>query len=467
MQIYNTLTRSLEEFTPIEQNKVRFYQCGPTVYWVQHIGNMRAMVLSDLMRRSLTYLGYEVNFVRNYTDVGHLTSDADTGEDKMEKGSKREGLTPNEIADKYIAIFKKDIALLNIISPSHTPRATEYIKEIIEMVQTIIDKGSAYVTQHAVYFNVSTFPKYNTLNHQKIDQNEKGLGKGTAEDPEKKHFSDFALWIFKKGSHANALQTWSSPWGVGFPGWHIECSVMAKKLLGETLDIHMGGVEHISIHHTNEIAQSETANGVPFVHYWIHNEHLNVNAGKMAKSEGTSFSLQQVIEKGFSPLDLRYFFLNAHYRSKQNFTWEALTAAQTARNHLTKLVEVLKNDSEQLKSPTHNSKKLLLQFNDFISSDFQIPSALALAWDVVKSPDPLIRTEKRALIREFDHVLGLDLSVKKDKADVPQPVIDLAEKRNKAKQQKEFVVADELRKKIEEMGYTIEDMKNGYQLHPV
>lgn len=464
MKLYNTLTRTLEEFKPIEKNKVRFYQCGPTVYWVQHIGNMRAMTMSDLMRRSLLYLGYKVNFVRNYTDVGHLTSDADTGEDKMEKGSKREGLTPGEIANKYIAIFEKDVQLLNILPPTHTPRATDYIKEIIEMIQTIVSGGKGYVTQYAVYFNTSTFPQYNRLNHQKLDQIKKGLGKGTVEDPDKKHFSDFALWVFKKGTHANALQTWESPWGFGFPGWHIECSAMAKKLLGTTLDIHMGGIEHISIHHTNEIAQSETANDVPFVHYWLHNEHLNVNETKMAKSEGTSFTLQQVIEKGFSPLDLRYFFLNAHYRSKQNFTWKALTAAQSGRNRLIALVEGLENDPQHLELPTVDSKVIQNQFKKFVESDFQIPSALALAWDMVKSSDLLIQNEKLALLKRFDSVLGLDLFKKGNKSAIPQTIIDLAIQRKSAKTAKEYTKADELRKKIEEKGYKIEDTKDGFTI---
>ncbi|MBI2641477.1 cysteine--tRNA ligase, partial [Candidatus Roizmanbacteria bacterium] len=327
MLLYNTLTRKHEEFKPIEQGKIRFYHCGPTVYWVQHIGNLRAMTWADLIRRSLTFLGYKVTFVRNYTDVGHLVSDQDEGEDKMEKGARREGLTPSQIADKYIKIFNEDTQKLNIIPPDHAPRATEFIQQMIEMIQVLLKKKHAYITEYAVYFDISTFKNYNELNRQKIDLNIAGAGKGKIEDPGKKHFSDFALWFFKKGAHKNALQTWPSPWGEGFPGWHIECSVMAKSLLGETIDIHMGGVEHIAVHHTNEIAQSESANGIAFVNYWLHNEHLNVESEKMAKSAGTSFTLSDIIKKGYDPLDLRYFYLNAHYRSKQNFTWESLSGA--------------------------------------------------------------------------------------------------------------------------------------------
>src|SRR3990167_600888 len=347
MKVYNTLSRSLEDFKPIVDKKVLFYHCGPTVYWVQHIGNLRAMVWADLIRRSFTYLGYDVKFVRNYTDVGHLTSDQDEGEDKMEKGAKREGLTPKEVADKYIDIFEHDTKALNILEPDFKPRASEYIKPMQEMIQTLLDRGFAYKTDLAVVYDVSKFPSYNKLNGQNLELNKPMAGKGKVEDPEKKHFADFNLWVFKKGPHKNALQTWPSPWGEGFPGWHIECSVMAKSLLGDTIDIHMGGVEHISVHHTNEIAQSETANGVTFVKYWLHNEHLKVEGGKMAKSAGTGLTLSDVIEKGFNPLDLRYFYLMAHYRSKQNFTWKALVSAQITFSKLREFVISLRKQTSR------------------------------------------------------------------------------------------------------------------------
>src|SRR3990167_10930559 len=347
MKLYNTLTRKIEEFKPLEPEKVRFYHCGPTVYWVQHIGNLRAMTWADLIRRSLIYLGFKVNFVRNYTDVGHLTSDQDEGEDKMEKGAKREGLTPDQIAEKYIKIFDADTQKLNILPPDHKPRATQFIQQMIEMIRILLEKTHAYITDYAVYFDLSTFKNYNQLNRQKIDLNIAGMGKAKVDDPQKKHFSDFALWFFKKGAHKNALQTWSSPWGEGFPGWHIECSVMSKTLLGDTIDIHMGGVEHISVHHSNEIAQSESANGVTFVKYWLHNEHLKVEGGKMAKSAGTGLTLSDVIEKGFNPLDLRYFYLMAHYRSKQNFTWKALVSAQITFSKLREFVISLRKQTSR------------------------------------------------------------------------------------------------------------------------
>ncbi|MFA5136849.1 MAG: cysteine--tRNA ligase [Patescibacteria group bacterium] len=463
MKLYNTLTRKLEEFEAIEQNKIRFYHCGPTVYWVQHIGNLRAMIWADFIRRSLIYLGYEVTFVRNYTDVGHLTSDADEGQDKMEKGVKREGLLPKEIADKYIGIFEDDCKKLNILDPNHTPRATDYIRQIIAMIQTLIEKKHAYITESAIYFDISTFKNYNALNKQNIELLYKGSGKGTVEDPKKKHFADFALWFFKTGAHKNALQTWDSPWGVGFPGWHIECSVMAKELLGKTIDIHMGGIEHISVHHTNEIAQSESANGVPFVHYWLHNEHLDINNEKMAKSKGSGFTLKEIVEAGFDPLDLRYFFMQAHYRSKQNFTWDALEAAQNARKKLNSIVSQMKQP-RILNIASTQAQAYIKQFKETaISHDFQIPQALALIWDLIRPSVKIPDDEKYLLLIDFDRILGLKLDqIKKDT--IPAMIISLAEKRAKSKKEGDFKTADVLRKDIEEKGYLIEDKKEGYQI---
>jgi len=454
MKLYNTLSRKIEEFKPIKDKKVLFYHCGPTVYWVQHIGNFRAMTWADFIRRSLFYLGYDVNFVRNYTDVGHLTSDQDTGEDKMEKGAKREGLTPQQIADKYINVFEQDTCLLNIIDPNHKPRASQYIKQMQEMIQKLLDKNYAYITSLGVVYDISKFPDYNKLNHQKIELNKPGAGKGVVDDPEKKHFADFNLWVFKKGIHKNALQTWPSPWGEGFPGWHIECSVMAKALLGETIDIHMGGVEHISVHHTNEIAQSEAANDKPFVHYWLHNEHLNVNSKKMAKSQGTGFTLKEIIDRGFDPLALRYFFLTAHYRSKQNFTWEALKGAKSSLKKLKELILSLKSHSPNVSHKSHSFKQ---SFAEALVNDFQIPQAVALMWDMLKSD--LTPKEKLDLLFDFDKVFGLKLDEVRE-AKIPEEIIKLAEERKLARQNKDFKKSDELRKKINSLDYSIEDVKN-------
>ncbi len=461
MKLYNTLSRSLEDFRSLTQKKVLFYHCGPTVYWVQHIGNLRAMVWADLIRRCLSYLGYDVVFVRNYTDVGHLVSDEDEGEDKMDKGAKREGLSPDEIADKYISIFEKDLKALNIEEPRSKPRATDYIPQIIDMIQVLLDKGYAYITSSAVVYDVSKFPNYNALNRQKLDENIKGSGKGTIEDPEKRHFADFNLWVFKKGVHKNALQTWASPWGNGFPGWHIECSVMIKSLLGDTIDIHMGGVEHIPVHHTNEIAQSEAANGVKFVNYWLHNEHLDVDNRKMAKSEGTGYTLEQVIEKGYDPMALRYFFLSAHYRSKQNFTWEALNAASETLRRLKETVVALKKQTDRTSLSDEKLNQIdayRSRFDEAISNDFQIPQALAVLWELVKSNIP--STDKLDLILEMDKIFGLQLNDVKE-SQIPEHIMQLVNKRDQARERKDFAASDTYRDRINAAGFEIEDTSEG------
>jgi len=460
MIIFNTLNRRLEKFETIKKNKVLFYQCGPTVYFTQHIGNLRAAVLSDLIRRTLIYLNYHVVFVRNYTDVGHLTSDQDYGEDKMEKGAKNENKTPDQIAQKYIKIFENDIKALNVLKADHTPRASRYIKQMQEMIQTLLDRKYAYVTDLAVIYDVSKFPEYTRLNHQKIDFLKKGAGKGTVEDPQKRNAADFNLWVFKKGVHKNALQTWDSPWGEGFPGWHIECSAMIKALLGNTIDVHMGGVEHIPVHHTNEIAQSEAANASTFVNYWIHNEHLLVNNEKMAKSKGTGLNLKEIVTKGFDPLELRYFFLGAHYRSKQNFTYEALEASSVAFAKLKDFIYKAKLKTV-LRDISYANTDFHSKFTQYISNDFQIPQALSLVWDVVKSS--LSDATKLSLLLDFDKVLGLGLD-KNIKIDIPQEITDLAEKRIQAKQKGNFNLADSIRNEIEKKGYLIEDSKKGYSI---
>lgn len=455
MKLYNSLSRKIEEFIPIEEGKVRFYHCGPTVYWTQHIGNLRGMTMGDLLVRTLRRFGYDVTHVRNYTDVGHLTSDSDTGEDKMEKGAKREGLTPSEIAQKYIDIFESDTRAINLVEPNFKPRPSQLIPEIIDMVSTLITNGYAYKTDLAVYFDVSQFPNYTKLSNQKMEMNRKGAGKGDVEDSGKKHFADFALWILKAGSHANALQTWQSPWGVGFPGWHIECSVMAKKYLGETLDIHMGGVEHIPVHHTNEIAQSESANGVPFVHYWLHNEHLVVNQEKMAKSQGTGLSIAEVVEKGIDPLALRYFFLTAQYRTRQNFTWEALTSAQQSLQELRRSIHASNRN-------TLSNEKLAKvdefrdRFDTALANDLNTPQALAVAWEVAKSNTP--NQDKRDLLLDLDEVLGLNLS---SEHAIPPEILQLGSQIDQLRKEKKYSQADGIRDQIIQSGYSVETTASG------
>ncbi len=465
IKIYNTLNKKVEEFKPIKDRQVLIYHCGPTVYWTQHIGNLRGMMFGDLLARTFEYNNYKVKYIRNYTDVGHLSSDEDEGEDKMEKGAKRENKAPMEIAQKYIDIFEKDTKKLNLLEPSAKPRATEYIKEMQAMIQTLIDKGFAYETDLAIYFDVSKAKNYNRLSGQKEKDKIKGAGTGDVQDENKKNPNDFALWFFQAGKHKNALQVWPSNFksksvkdGLGFPGWHIECSAMSKKLLSNTIDIHVGGIEHIPVHHTNEIAQSESANGVEYANYWMHNEHLLVNDGKMSKSEGTSYSLAEVIEKGFDPLVLRFFFLQAQYRSKQNFTWEALLGAKNGLSHLRNQVRDL---GEKIGNINSGYKDKFLQA---INNDLNTPQALALIQELLKSN--LDNKDKLATILDFDRVLGLDIDKANDES-VPGEVKKLLEERNKARADKNWGESDRLRDEIKKLGYAIEDLDNRSRVYKI
>ena len=461
LKIKNTLTKKKEIFQPLNKKEIKFYQCGPTLYWNQHIGNLRSVVLADLINRSLKYLGYEVNFVRNYTDVGHLSGDnegdADTGEDRMEKAAKREKLDPNKIAKKYQDSYEEDIQKLNTIFPNSTPKATEYIKEQIEMIEILLEKSFAYITPLAIYFDTSKAKDYHRLSGQSEEYNISGAGTGEIKDKNKKNSNDFVLWFFKAGVHKNALQTWttisfSSPLvehGEGFPGWHLECSAMAKSLLGDTLDLKMGGIEHIPIHHTNEIAQSENANDTEYVKYWLHNEHLLVDGKKMSKSEGTSFLLSDIEKKGFSPLDLRYFFLQAHYRSKQNFTWEALEASKNA-------LEKLQNKIQNLPDGGAVNKKYKQKFIEKIEDDFSIPEALAIVWEILKSD--LSDIDKKFTILDFDKILGLKLNeIKKENLKISNDVQKLLLERKKARENKNWQKSDKIREEIKNLGFNVSD----------
>ncbi len=466
LKLYNTLTRQKEVFKPIKKNQVSFYECGPTVYWTQHIGNMRGMFCADIVVRVLKYLGYQVKYVRNYTDVGHLTSDQDEGEDKMEKAARQEKLNPQEIAEKYIKIFEKDVADLNILEPNVKPRATQCIEEMIAMTQTLLDKGFAYTTELAVYFDISKAKNYTQLSGQKLEEKVKGAGKADVADPKKKHPADFALWFFKAGKHKNALQYWPSPFssplvenGEGFPGWHLECSVMASKYLGKTIDIHMGGIEHIPVHHTNEIAQSESAYGVKFVNYWLHNEHLSVDNKKMSKSLGNIVALDDLRKKKFNPLALRYLFLQAHYRSKQNFTWSVMESAQKGFDNLINQIKELGNQSGKI------SEEYKDRFIEKIEDDFNTPQALVIAQKLLKSD--LSKQDKLATILDFDKVLGLGLDkIRKEKIVIPLEIKQLVEAREKARQKQDWAAADKIRKQIIEQGYQIEDTSSGPKVSP-
>lgn len=464
MKLYNTLSRKKENFKPITKGEVLFYQCGPTVYSTQHLGNMRAAVLADFIHRTFLYTDYKLKFTRNYTDVGHLTSDGDTGEDKIEKGVKKEGLSPKDITEKYINIFESDLADLNVLEPTFKPKATEFITEMQFMVKKLLDEGFAYITDLAVYFDVSKAKDYTRLSKQVMEDNIAHAGTGDTEDPQKKNPADFSLWFFKAGKHINALQFWPSPFtsklvknGEGFPGWHIECSAMSKTLLGDSIDVHMGGVEHIPVHHTNEIAQSESANKKPFVNYWLHNEHLLVNNAKMSKSEGTSYILADVKAKGFDPLALRYFFMQAHYRSKQNFTWEGLESARTGYDRLLKNVQALGDKAGEINT---DFKK---EFTGSITDDFNLPQALAIVFNILKSD--LTNEDKLATVLDFDKVLGLNLKSKAEaKIEIPESIQKILKEREEARKNKDWKKSDELRDKILSLGYEVKDSAKGQEI---
>ncbi len=462
IKLYNTLSRQKEELQPLNAPEVTVYQCGPTVYWRQHLGNLRAAVMADLIVRSLSYLGYEPQFVRNYTDVGHLTSDGDTGDDKISKGAQREGLTPNDLANKYIKLFLADVSELNVLPATISPKATDHIEQMIAIISDLIDKGYAYTTDLAVYFDVSKAKDYTKLSRQDLDKQITDAGHGEVSDPNKHHPADFALWFFKAGSHAHALQIWESPFvstlvenGEGFPGWHIECSAMAREYLGDTLDIHMGGIEHIPVHHTNEIAQSESVTGKSLSQFWMHYEHLSVDDRKISKSDGTAINLDDVVAKGFSARAVRYFFLQAQYRSKQNFSWEALAGTQQA---LTNIEERL----AQITVPAGViSQKHQHDFVEALSDDINIPQALAVVWDVLKSElDP---ADKKATVLDFDRVLGLGLGQIAEIV-IPSEVEKLAQQRQQARATKDWGEADRLRVEIEAHGFAVLDSDDGYRL---
>ncbi len=455
LKIYNTLTRSVEEFTPIHPPQVGMYSCGPTVYDYQHIGHMRRYVGDDILIRILQWNGFEVKHVMNITDVGHLTSDSDSGEDKMEKGAKKFGLSVWDIAQKFEKQFFDSTDALHIIRPNILMHATDYIDEQIELVEILEKKGFTYRLDDGVYFDTSKFSDYFKLSRQNPDELKKGARVEFIEG--KKNPSDFALWKFSKPTEKRQME-WESPWGKGFPGWHIECSAMSMKELGETFDIHTGGIDHIAIHHTNEIAQAECATGKPFVKYWVHHNFLTVEGEKMSKSLGNIFTVQDVVEKGFDPMALRYLYLQTHYRQEMNFTWESLEAAQTAYK---KLIREFKSwDKNGLPS-----QEYLEAFTNALNDDLNTPKALAVIWELVKAPiDSKI---KAATLTDIDGVLGLGIlekELEEEKIEVPQEIMDLAKEREDFRKAGDFTASDEIRKKIFDLGFEIKDTKSGFEI---
>ncbi|HSD98122.1 MAG TPA: cysteine--tRNA ligase [Patescibacteria group bacterium] len=455
MKIYNTLSRSIEEFIPQNPPQVSMYSCGPTVYDYQHIGHMRRYVGDDVLIRVLQSNGYTVHHVMNITDVGHLVSDSDTGEDKMEKGSKKFGKSVWEVAKMFENQFKDSCRLLNIVLPhgDNLMHATDYIKEQIELVETLEEKGYTYKLEDGIYFDTSKFPDYFKLSRQNPEELKKGARVEFIEG--KKNAADFALWKFSPKGEKRQME-WDSPWGIGFPGWHIECSAMSMKALGRTLDIHTGGIDHIAIHHTNEIAQSECATGVQFVRYWVHHNFLVVNGTKMSKSLGNFYTVEDVKAKGYDPLSLRYLYLQTHYRQEMNFTWEALEGAQKAYK---KLVEEIASWDAPAVGCAEYEERFMTAVND----DMNMSKALSIVWELVKSDYPT--SAKAESMKRFDEILGLQLFEKakeKEKAvEVPEEVQKLLAERETFRKSEDWVASDELRKKIESLGFAVADSKEG------
>lgn len=456
-KIYNTLTRQKEEFLPIEEEKVGMYTCGPTVYNYAHIGNLRTYIFEDVLKKSLEYFGYKVKHVMNVTDVGHLQSDSDEGEDKMSLGAKRENKTVWEIARYYEDAFFKDCSLLNIKRPTVTCRATEHIDDMINFVKTLEDKGYTYISNGNVYYEIDKFKDYTKLANLSLDELQ--AGSRIEVDKNKKNPLDFVLW-FTNSKFTNQIMQWDSPWGRGFPGWHLECSTMSIKYLGERIDIHCGGVDHITVHHTNEIAQSEGVLGHKWVNYWMHGEFLVSDAGKMSKSSGEFLTLSRLIEEGFSPLDYRYFCLQSRYRKQLVFSYETLNDAKNGlkklKNRISAIVENVNDEKIDNKKVEAYKEKFMQEIGD----DLNIPNAFTVLYDVLKD-EALNNAEKKYLVEDFDKVLSLDLLVE-DKAivDVDEALIEsLIEERNQARKSKNWAKADEIRNKLSDMGIELIDTK--------
>jgi cysteinyl-tRNA synthetase len=461
--LYNTMSRRKEVFRPIEPGKVRMYNCGPTVYDQAHIGNMRAYIMADLIRRTFEYLGFDVTQVINITDVGHLTSDADEGEDRMLVGARRTGRDPWEIAEHFTALFFQDLAALNIQSPHIAPRATAHIPEMIALVQRLERLGYTYEIDDGIYFDVSHWPDYGRLGGQTLEALQAGAR--VALNPQKRHPADFALW--RRAAQEHIMQ-WDSPWGRGYPGWHIECSVMSMKYLGETLDIHTGGEDHIATHHENEIAQSEAATGKPFAHYWMHARFLRWDADdrRMSKSSGEFLVVDDLVTRGFDPLAFRYLCLTASYRVPLTFSWDGMASASDSlrrmRDNVWRLAEGT-HDTPAGSAPA----ELASRFQTAVADDLDIPGALAVAWETLREAN---RTTdlgaKRALLEQvldFDRVLGLRLETALDRSPEAPPagVAQLIRQRDAARAARDWATADALRDAIRDHGYEVEDTPAG------
>ena len=469
LRFYNTLTKKKERFEPLERGVVRMYNCGPTVYDYAHIGNFRSYVFADVLRRYLEYKGFEVKQVMNITDVGHLTQDdIEAGEDKIQKAAKERKTTPYDISDFYTKAFIEDSKTLNLKEPMVRPKATEHVQEMIETIQKLIEKGHAYVSNGSVYYDVSSFPDYGKLSGNTLEKLKAGAGGRVEHNPDKKSQFDFALWV-KDPEH---LMKWTSPWSVGYPGWHIECSSMSKKYLGETLDIHTGGEDNIFPHHEAEIAQAEGATGKEFVRYWMHARHLLVDGKKMSKSLGNFYTLRDLLKKGFSPRAIRYVLMNGHYRQQMNFTLESI---ENAEKTIQRMLE-FKSKLEEEANGNFNEKlsgkvsATIEKFEEFMDDDLNTAPAIAEIHELINSANKSIAEgdinqenleEIKKAMERFDQVLGI---LQDGSIEVPAEVKELAETRRQAREAKDFKKSDELRDKIKELGWEVQDTPEGQKL---
>ena len=458
IKFYNTLTKQKEIFTPLDSKIIKIYSCGPTVYKNATIGNMRTNIFQDVLRRVLKYNGYDLKHVMNITDVGHLVSDGDEGEDKMLKSAREEKKTPLEIAEYYTKLFFDDLKALNIETPEIICKATDHIKEMLEYVQKLIENGYAYETSTAIYFDVSKLDKYGLLSG--INLEEQKSGARVEIDQEKRNPYDFALWIKAPENH---LMKWDSPWGPSYPGWHIECSAMGQKYLGEQFDIHTGGIDLIPTHHENEIAQSKGACGKVPANYWMHGEYLLINGGKMSKSLGNVYLLEDIKNRGYNPIVYKLFSYSCHYRNKLNFTWEGIESSAKSLERLKEGYQKHLNGEESVEQSTVDSYEQ--KFHEAINDDLNMPLAMGIVWEVV-------RYEKKSkalaeLLLKFDTVLGLNINEQTQAEEIPQEIQELLVQRQKAREDKNWVESDRLRDVIKEKGYIVKDTKEGATLQKV
>lgn len=453
LKVYNTLTRRKEEFKPIDLEKVKIYTCGPTVYYFAHIGNLRAYLFMDTLRRVLKYDGYSLKHVMNITDVGHLVSDADEGEDKMLKAARRENKNPFEIAEFYTKAFLRDLELLNIDKPEIIAKATEHIEVMEQYVKQIIKNGYTYETEDTIYFDTSKLDKYGVLSNLNVD--EQKAGARVDFDPNKKNISDFALWIKAPENH---IMKWNTFWGRCYPGWHLECSAMGNKYLGEEFDIHTGGIDHIPVHHENEIAQGKGFCGKIPAHYWMHVDFLQVNGGKMSKSLNNLYTLEDLKEKGYSPLVYRMFNFSSLYRKKINFTFEAMDAAKVSLKRLKEGYQKHLIGNDNINEEVINQFKQ--EFIEAINDDLNMPQAMSVVWNVIRYESK--SKQLAELLLDFDKVLGLQIDkIEDDKIELPDEILQIIEQRKKAREDKDWNLSDELRDKLINLGYNVKDTKDG------